>query len=71
MKKILKSFFCDSNGKFQPIYFFSTAFSCSILMAIALKFSGLKWISDTLVLGMMGYVVGILTLFNVFRKKAE
>lgn len=65
--KFIKSFFTDSNNKPQPIYFWSTMFSLCIFTAIILKFSGISWISDSLVIGMMGFIVAILALYNKFK----
>lgn len=71
MREFLRSFIQDSDGKFQPLYFFSTSFSFVILTGIILKYFNAFWISDTLILGMMVYIIGILTLFNKFRKRKD
>jgi len=68
LKNFLKSFIFDKNNKPQPIYFWASIFLLQITICNILKFIGINWMSDAFVLGMMGFVVAIVGLFNIFRK---
>ena len=39
-----------------------------IMITCVMKLCGIEYISDTLVLGLMGYVTGLITLNNVEKK---
>ena len=48
--------------------FFIRLFLWLIILTIILKLFGIDYISDALVLGMMGYVIGLIGLNNVEKK---
>lgn len=48
--------------------FFIRLFLWLIILTIIIKLCGIDYISDALVLGMMGYVVGLIGLNNVEKK---
>jgi len=48
--------------------FFIRLFLWLIIVTIILKLCGIDYISDALVLGMMGYVIGLIGLNNVEKK---
>jgi uncharacterized membrane protein YfhO len=48
--------------------FFIRFFLWLIIVTIVLKLCGINYISDALVLGMMGYIVALITCNNVEKK---
>ena len=48
--------------------FFIRLFLWLIIVTIILKLCGIDYISDALVLGMMGYIIGLIGLNNVEKK---
>jgi len=48
--------------------FFIRLFLWLIIVTIIMKLCGIDYISDALVLGMMGYVIGLIGLNNVEKK---
>jgi hypothetical protein len=74
MKEIFKSFFYNSDGKFQPIYFYSFIFLLLIIIMITVRLisplghEDKERISDTLLLGMMTYVLALIGLYNFTKK---
>lgn len=77
MKEIIKAFFYSSNDKFQPIYFYAFVFlMLTIILIICRLISplGIKdkiQISDTLILGMMTYVLALIGLYNFTKKNGD
>jgi hypothetical protein len=72
MKNILKAFFY-SQGKFQPIYFWATIFltltATTVICRLTAKIDAKLDLSDALILGMMGFVVALITVYTWFDKK--
>jgi hypothetical protein len=68
--KLIRAFFF-SGGKFQPTYFWSTVFLVHIVVGIELKFIGYADVSDTLILGLAGIVIGLLGIFNFDRASSR
>ena len=66
MKKILSHFF-TRRGKFTPPYFWVTLFLCLIVAMLVMKLMGSQHISDTLVLGCLGFVAAWLAPANKLR----
>ncbi len=48
--------------------FFIRLFLWLIIVTIIMKLCGINYISDALVLGMMGYVIGLIGMNNVEKK---
>jgi len=48
--------------------FFIRLFLWLIIVTIIMKLCGIDYISDALVLGMMGYIIGLIGLNNVEKK---
>jgi hypothetical protein len=71
--KIIKEFFCDSDGKFQPIYFWTSV--CMTLLIttwiMKLDYKTKINISDTLLLGLLGFVAIWTALYNKQKKDAQ
>jgi len=67
MKKILSHFFCR-RGKFTPPYFWVTLFLCLIVVMLIMKLMGSQHISDTLVLGCLGFVAAWLAVYTWYDK---
>ena len=67
MKKILSHFF-TRRGKFTPPYFWVTLFLCLIVVMLIMKLSGSQHISDTLVLGCLGFVAAWLAVYTWYDK---
>lgn len=63
MKKIFKEFFFK-DGKFIVLYFWASLFSFLIVFCLILKMCGVHYMSDELILGLMGFVTAILGLYN-------
>ena len=70
MKQIIKRFFY-SEDKFQPPYFWITIFCILVVVAVILRFMERSSLSDTLILGMLGFIAGWILLYNQQRKKNE
>lgn len=72
MKKILRQFFCNSEGTFQPIYFWATLFlMVTLAMLICRFFVSVDRFSDTLILGMMAGVIGFITIYTWNNKRLD
>jgi hypothetical protein len=77
MKEIIKSFFYNSDGKFQPIYAYSFIFLLlTIIIIVCRLISPLGHedkikISDTLILGMMTYILALIGLYNYTKSKGD
>ena len=67
MKKILSHFF-TRRGKFTPPYFWVTLFLCLIVVMLIMKLVGSQHISDTLVLGCLGFVAAWLAVYTWYDK---
>lgn len=63
MKKIVLHFF-TRRGKFTPPYFWVTLFLCLIVVMLIMKLAGSQHISDTLVLGCLGFVAAWLAVYT-------
>ena len=75
VKMIIKEFFFSSDGKFQPTYAYSFIFLLLIIIMIIIRLVSplghedkIK-ISDTLLLGMMTYVLVLIGLYNYTKNK--
>lgn len=72
MRKIIKAFFYNSKGCFKVVYFWATIFCILSVTMLALKLftpNGHQVISDKLILGMLGFVMGWIGLYNYQKKK--
>jgi hypothetical protein len=69
LKKILKSFFCNSDGKFNPPYFWVTILLLFAVINFVLKMIGINIISDTLLISTQGFVLGWLGVYNWGKKR--
>jgi hypothetical protein len=75
MKEIIKSFFFDSEGKFQPIYYYAFVFlHLTIILIICRIISPLGkhdkvQIPTELILGMMTYVIALIGLYSYVKHK--
>jgi len=68
MKKIIKSFFYSKND-FQPIYFYTFLLMIIFISMLILRvFFKAAWISDSLILQVMGMVGGLLGLYKIKLK---
>jgi len=71
MNKILKSFFFStSKSKFQPVYFWITVMMLMVITMMILRFCRIGDLSDTLILGVLGFIVTWLGLYN-YNKKSQ
>ena len=70
MRQALKSFFY-SRGKFQPVYFWATTIMSGIVVALVEKLNGVTYISDTLLLGLLGFVNVLLGMYSIYRFKKD
>lgn len=63
LEKYIKPFFFSSDhpDRIKPIKFFITFFECLIASSIILKLDNPNWLSDTLILGLMGSLGMLLT----------
>ena len=65
MKKIIKSFFYAKND-FQPIYFYTfILFWIFAAMLILKLFNKASWITETMILQVMGMIGGLLGLYKI------
>jgi len=67
--KFLKSFFY-AKDKFNVVYFWATIFCALTVTMLILKFAGNKNLSDVLILGVLGFLLGWIGLYN-YRKNGE
>lgn len=67
MKNIIKSFFCKSNGKFQPPYFWITCLMLLVITTFVLRLFSIANIDNSLLLGALGLVVGWCAVYNMGR----
>ena len=69
MKNIIKSFFYGK-GQFQPVYFWITLLMFLIIASLIIKIFNITSyeLSDTLILGLAGFVSVWVGLYN-YRKK--
>lgn len=70
MKNIIKSFFYKDDD-FQPPYAWITFFCGLIGVSVILRFFQVSSLSDTLLLGMLGFVMGWIGFYNKDRKDRE
>mgnify|MGYP000844174894 CR=1 FL=1 len=73
MKNILKHFFCR-RGKFTPPYFWVTLLLCIVVAMLIMKLAGARHVSDTLVLGTLGFVavwLAVYTWYDARRVDAQ
>lgn len=71
MKKLrafIKSFFHDSDGKFQPVYFWITAMMLLTIIAYVMRLCGVKHIDNAILLGVLGFVAAWIGLYNMQKK---
>jgi hypothetical protein len=71
LKNYFKAFFYSGNNP-QPVYFFIFVLFTLIVIMVTMRLLGLKHLSDTLILGMCGYVAvwaGIVTTRQHFGEK--
>jgi hypothetical protein len=68
MKKIIKSFFCDSEDNFKPPYFWITMLMILLITMITGKIFNFLKISDTLMISTCGFVVAWLGVYNFYKK---
>jgi hypothetical protein len=72
MKKFIKSFFY-SKGEPQPVYFWSTVFltltAIMIIFRLTAKVDAKLDLSDTLIIGMMGFVTALISIYTWFSTK--
>ena len=70
---VVRSFFCTSDGLFQPVYFWATVFCALIattwVLRLVAKAQDKIDISDPLLLGLCGFVVVWLAVYNWFKYK--
>lgn len=70
MKKIIeyvKSFFY-SQDKPQPVYFWATVFNILAVAVLILRISGEFGLTDTLIIGIFGYIAAWIGLYNIYKK---
>lgn len=69
---VFEQFFC-SKGKFSPVYFWATIFIAIIVADAVMKMTACchARISDQLLLGMMGFVMTFLGLYNWTKNGKE
>lgn len=68
IKAIIKSFFHDSDGKFQPVYFWTTAMMILTVTAYIMRLCGVAHIDNAVLLGVLGFVAAWIALYNNKRK---
>ena len=66
----IKSFFY-SRGKFQPVYFWSSALMTGICIAFGEKLYGIEYISDNLLLGLFAFVNILLGMYSLYRYNTD
>lgn len=64
IKEIIRSFFHDSDGKFQPVYFWITALMILTVTAFIMRLAGVDHIDNAILLGIMGFVAAWIALYN-------
>jgi hypothetical protein len=67
--EILKSFFCNSEGKFNPPYFWVSLLLLLAVINFVMKMTGIDIISDTLLISIQGFVLGWLGVYNWGKKR--
>jgi len=67
MKKFIKSFFYSDN-KVQPVYFWITILMILIIITFTGRILDYFDISDTLFLGLLGFVAAWIGLYNLNSK---
>lgn len=67
LKNIIKSFFY-SKEDFQPAYFYVLVLMILVFTMIIMRLCGDGDLSDTIILGVLGFVVSWLAVFNWDRK---
>lgn len=67
MIKIIKSFFYRRED-FQPPYFWITVLMVFAVIMLVLRLFGFQHVDNTLVLGVLGFVAGWVTIYNFDRK---
>lgn len=61
---IIKKFFCNSKGNFIPPYFWITILMVLVICMVTMRIFQLGNFSDTLILGVLGLVVGWCAVYN-------
>lgn len=61
---IIKKFFYNSKGKFIPPYFWITILMILVICMVTMRILQLGNFSDTLILGVLGLVVGWCAVYN-------
>ena len=69
MIRFFKSFFYAKNRP-APVYFWATVFCGLTVAMLILRFTGKTDFSDALILGVLGFVLGWIALYN-YRKNGE
>lgn len=67
MKKIIKSFFY-SNKEFNPAKAWITNFLIMISIIVVLDTCTIRTVSDTRLLGMLGFVLGWIGVYSWYRR---
>lgn len=68
MISLLKSFFCNRKGKFNPPYFWITLLMILTITMFVMRFFEKGNFSDTLILGVLGLVVAWCGVYNYGKK---
>jgi len=61
---MFRSFFYNSKGEFNPVYFWITCFCLVALVLMLLRVFGANTFSDALVLGVLGFIQIWVALYN-------
>jgi len=66
--KVLKSFFCNSDGIFQPVYFWATIFLSQLCVADILLLFGVSVNSSVIIGGfsIIGILLGVYHVNKIF-----
>ena len=67
--KVLKRMFCNSDGKFQPTYLWVTLLMVLVVTSFIMKLVDASRLSDTAFIGILGFVVAWLSIYNFQKVK--